>query len=82
MHTHEIAQFGGLANRMPRYAFFFMAFTMAGMGPPATSGFVGEFLVLVGTLHVNFWLALFGAMGGWASIRRVSAASGPRRRRR
>ena len=48
MHTHEIVQFGGLANRMPRYAFFFMAFTMAGMGLPATSGFVGEFLVLVG----------------------------------
>ncbi len=63
MHTHEIAQFGGLANRMPRYAFFFMAFTMAGMGLPATSGFVGEFLVLVGALHVNFWLALFGSMG-------------------
>jgi NADH-quinone oxidoreductase subunit M len=63
MHTHEIAQFGGLANRMPRYAFFFMAFTMAGMGLPATSGFVGEFLVLVGALHINFWLALFGSMG-------------------
>jgi NADH-quinone oxidoreductase subunit M len=63
MHTHEIARFGGLANRMPRYAFFFMAFTMAGMGLPATSGFVGEFLVLVGALHVNFWLALFGSMG-------------------
>jgi NADH-quinone oxidoreductase subunit M len=63
MHTHEIARFAGLANRMPRYAFFFMAFTMAGMGLPATSGFVGEFLVLVGALHVNFWLALFGSMG-------------------
>jgi NADH-quinone oxidoreductase subunit M len=63
MHTHEIAQFGGLANRMPRYAFFFMAFTMAGMGLPATSGFIGEFLVLVGALHINFWLALFASMG-------------------
>jgi NADH-quinone oxidoreductase subunit M len=63
MHTHEIARFGGLASRMPRYAFFFMAFTMAAMGLPATSGFVGEFLVLVGALHVNFWLALFGSMG-------------------
>jgi NADH-quinone oxidoreductase subunit M len=63
MHTHEIAQFGGLAYRMPRYAFFFMAFTMAGMGLPATSGFVGEFLVLVGALHVNFWLALLGSTG-------------------
>jgi NADH-quinone oxidoreductase subunit M len=63
MHTHEIAQFGGLAKRMPRYAFFFMTFTMAGMGLPATSGFVGEFLVLVGALHISFWLALFGSMG-------------------
>jgi NADH-quinone oxidoreductase subunit M len=63
MHTHEIAAFGGLANRMPRYAFFFMDFTMAGMGLPATSGFVGEFLVLVGALQISFWLALFGSMG-------------------
>jgi NADH-quinone oxidoreductase subunit M len=63
MHTHEIAIFGGLAERMPRYAFLFMAFTMAGMGLPATSGFIGEFLVLIGTLRVNFWLALFGAIG-------------------
>jgi NADH-quinone oxidoreductase subunit M len=63
MHTHEIAIFGGLANRMPHYAFFFMAFTIAGMGLPATSSFVGEFLVLIGTLHVNFWLSLFGALG-------------------
>jgi len=43
--------------------FFFMACTMAGMGLPATSGFVSEFLVLVGALHVNFWLALFGSLG-------------------
>jgi NADH-quinone oxidoreductase subunit M len=63
MHTHEIATFGGLAYRMPRYAFFFLTFTMAGMGLPATSGFVGEFLVLIGALHVNFWLSLFGSMG-------------------
>lgn len=63
MHTHEIAIFGGLANRMPLYAFFFMAFTMAGMGLPATSGFIGEFLVLIGALRINFWLALFGSIG-------------------
>jgi NADH-quinone oxidoreductase subunit M len=68
MHTHEIAQFGGLTNRMPRYAFFFMAFTMANMGLPATSGFIGEFLVLVGALHVNFWLALFGSLGMVLSV--------------
>jgi NADH-quinone oxidoreductase subunit M len=63
MHTHEIATFGGLGHRMPRYAFFFMAFTMGGMGLPATSGFVGEFLVLIGTLHISFWLSLFGSIG-------------------
>ena len=68
MHTHEIAQFAGLTNRMPRYAFFFMAFTMANMGLPATSGFIGEFLVLVGALHVNFWLALFGSLGMVLSV--------------
>jgi NADH-quinone oxidoreductase subunit M len=63
MHTHEIDRFDGLANRMPFYAFFFLAFTMANMGLPALSGFVGEFLVIVGALQVNFWLALLGAMG-------------------
>jgi NADH-quinone oxidoreductase subunit M len=63
MHTHEIARFGGLADRMPSYALVFMVFTMATMGLPGTSGFVGEFLVIVGSLQVNFWLALLGGMG-------------------
>jgi NADH-quinone oxidoreductase subunit M len=63
MHTHEIARFGGLADRMPAYATVFMVFTMATSGVPGTSGFVGEFLVIVGALQVNFWLALLGAMG-------------------
>jgi len=63
MHTHEIARFGGLADRMPLYATTFMIFTLASMGLPGTSGFVGEFLVIVGSLQVNFWLALLGATG-------------------
>ncbi|MBN9510385.1 MAG: NADH-quinone oxidoreductase subunit M [Alphaproteobacteria bacterium] len=63
MHTREIARYGGLADRMPVYAFMFMLFTMASVGLPGTSGFVGEFLVLVGALEVNFWLALFGSLG-------------------
>jgi NADH-quinone oxidoreductase subunit M len=63
MHTHEIARFGGLADRMPGYALVFMVFTMGTMGLPGTSGFVGEFLVIIGSLQVNFWLALLGGMG-------------------
>jgi NADH-quinone oxidoreductase subunit M len=63
MHTHEIARFNGLADRMPLYATVFMFFTMASMGLPGTSGFVGEFLVIVGSLEVNFWLSLLGATG-------------------
>src|SRR5216683_766849 len=50
MHTHEIAAFGGLVHRMPRYAFVFMFFTLASVGLPGLSGFVGEFLVLLGAL--------------------------------
>jgi NADH-quinone oxidoreductase subunit M len=63
LHTHEIARFDGLADRMPRYALFFMLFSLASIGLPGTSGFVGEFLVIVGSLQVNFWLALLGGMG-------------------
>jgi NADH-quinone oxidoreductase subunit M len=63
LHTHEIDRFGGLADRMPLYAFMFMAFNMASIGLPGTSGFIGEFLVIIGALQVNFWLALLGAMG-------------------
>jgi NADH-quinone oxidoreductase subunit M len=63
MHTREIARYGGLADRMPVYAFMFMLFTLASIGLPGTSGFIGEFLVLVGALQVNFWLALFGSLG-------------------
>ena len=57
-HTREIAAYGGLANVMPRYALFFLLFTMASIGLPATSGFVAEFLVLLGTFAASTWLAL------------------------
>ena len=63
IHTREIARYGGLADRMPAYAFIFMLFTLASVGLPGTSGFVGEFLVLVGAFKVSFWLALLGSMG-------------------
>ncbi len=58
LHTREIAAYGGLANTMPRYALFFLLFTMSSIGLPATSGFVAEFLVLLGTFAGSTWLAL------------------------
>jgi NADH-quinone oxidoreductase subunit M len=63
LHTHEIARFSGLADRMPGYALTFMVFMMAAMGLPGTSGFVGEFLVIIGSFQISFWLALLGGMG-------------------
>ncbi len=57
LHTREIARYGGLVNNMPRYAFVFMIMTMASVGLPGTSGFVGEFLVMVGTFKANSWAA-------------------------
>ncbi len=53
LHTHEIMRFGGLIERMPAYAFVFMVFTLAAVGLPGTSGFVGEFLILLGTFKVS-----------------------------
>jgi NADH-quinone oxidoreductase subunit M len=53
MHTYDISRYGGLVERMPAYAFVFMAFTLASVGLPGTSGFVGEFLVLLGTFRVS-----------------------------
>jgi NADH-quinone oxidoreductase subunit M len=53
LHTHEIARFGGLIERMPTYALVFMVFTLAAVGLPGTSGFVGEFLILLGTFKVS-----------------------------
>ncbi|NNF80272.1 MAG: NADH-quinone oxidoreductase subunit M, partial [Rhizobiales bacterium] len=55
MHTREIAAYGGLVNRMPIYAFTFMVFTLANVGLPGTSGFVGEFLTLAGAFKANTW---------------------------
>ncbi|WP_421704617.1 NADH-quinone oxidoreductase subunit M [Aliiroseovarius sp.] len=63
MHTREIDAYGGLVNRMPAYALIFMFFTMANVGLPGTSGFVGEFLTLVGMFKANTWIALVAASG-------------------
>ncbi len=63
MHTREIAAYGGLINRMPVYAAVFLLFTMANVGLPGTSGFVGEFLTFLGVFQVNTWVAFFAATG-------------------
>uniref|UniRef100_UPI003BAD2C31 NADH-quinone oxidoreductase subunit M n=1 Tax=Stappia sp. TaxID=1870903 RepID=UPI003BAD2C31 len=63
MHTREISAYGGLVNRMPFYAVAFMIFTMANVGLPGTSGFVGEFLTLMGAFQVNTWVALIATSG-------------------
>ena len=63
MHTREIAAYGGLADRMPLYAFCFMVFTLANVGLPGTSGFVGEFLSLLGAFRINTWVAFLAAIG-------------------
>ncbi|MBO6815500.1 MAG: NADH-quinone oxidoreductase subunit M [Rhizobiaceae bacterium] len=63
MHTREIAAYGGLVNRMPKYAVVFLVFTMANVGLPGTSGFVGEFLVLLGVFQINTWVAFFATTG-------------------
>jgi NADH-quinone oxidoreductase subunit M len=63
MHTREIAAYGGLVNRMPLYAVCFMVFTMANVGLPGTSGFIGEFLTLLGAFRANTWVAFFATFG-------------------
>jgi NADH-quinone oxidoreductase subunit M len=63
MHTREIAAYGGLVNRMPFYAAVFMVFTLANVGLPGTSGFVGEFLALIGTFKVNTSVAFLATLG-------------------
>ncbi|MGL6210081.1 MAG: NADH-quinone oxidoreductase subunit M [Paracoccaceae bacterium] len=63
MHTREIDAYGGLVNRMPAYALVFMFFTMANVGLPGTSGFVGEFLTLMGIFQVNTWVAVVATSG-------------------
>jgi NADH-quinone oxidoreductase subunit M len=63
MHTREIAAYGGLVQRMPRYAVALMIFTLANVGLPGTSGFIGEFLTLIGVFQVNSWVALLATTG-------------------
>lgn len=63
MHTREIDAYGGLVNRMPAYALIFMFFTMANVGLPGTSGFIGEFLTLMGVFQVNTWVAAVATTG-------------------
>jgi NADH-quinone oxidoreductase subunit M len=63
MHTREIDAYGGLVERMPLYAVAFMVFTLANVGLPGTSGFIGELLTLVGVFQVNTWVALFATTG-------------------
>jgi NADH-quinone oxidoreductase subunit M len=61
MHTRMIGDYGGVVNTMPKFAAFMMLFAMANAGLPATSGFVGEFLVIMGAMKVSFWLAFVAA---------------------
>lgn len=63
MHTREIDAYGGLVNRMPAYALIFLFFTMANVGLPGTSGFVGEFLTLIAVFQVNTWVAAIATSG-------------------
>ena len=63
VHSREIKRYGGLVGRMPAYAFVFMVFTLGSVGLPGTSGFVGEFLSLLGAFEANTWVALFATTG-------------------
>ncbi|MBN9135795.1 MAG: NADH-quinone oxidoreductase subunit M, partial [Phyllobacterium sp.] len=62
-HTRDISAYGGLVNNMPKYAVVFLVLTMANVGLPGTSGFIGEFLTLLGVFRVNTWVALFATSG-------------------
>ncbi|TVT50179.1 MAG: NADH-quinone oxidoreductase subunit M [Denitromonas halophila] len=61
MHSRQIADYGGVVNTMPKFAAFFMLFAMANAGLPGTSGFVGEFMVVLGAVQYNFWVAFAAA---------------------
>ncbi|MBU2092224.1 MAG: NADH-quinone oxidoreductase subunit M, partial [Alphaproteobacteria bacterium] len=63
LHTREISRYGGLVHNMPRYALVFMVFMLASVGLPGTSGFVGEFLSLMGAFQVNTWVAVLASTG-------------------
>ncbi len=61
VHSRQIADYGGVVNTMPKFAVFFVLFSMANCGLPATSGFVGEFMVLLGAIKFNFWIGMLAA---------------------
>jgi NADH-quinone oxidoreductase subunit M len=61
VHSREISSYGGVANRMPVFSAFFVLFAMANSGLPGTSGFIGEFMVILGAIKVNFWYAFLAA---------------------
>tara|TARA_Y100000590_G_scaffold76753_1_gene84956 strand:- start:1187 stop:2680 length:1494 start_codon:yes stop_codon:yes gene_type:complete len=63
MHTREISKYGGVVSVMPRYAVVFMIFTLGALGLPGTTGFIGEFLILLGTFKVNFIVATIASLG-------------------
>jgi len=63
LHSRMISSYGGLVNIMPKYAFVFMIFVLAALGLPGTSGFVGEFLVLVGAFQINIFVAVLASLG-------------------
>ncbi|MBS9720276.1 NADH-quinone oxidoreductase subunit M [Tianweitania sp. BSSL-BM11] len=63
LHTREISAYGGLVHNMPNYAVVFLIFTMGNVGLPGTSGFVGEFLTMMGAFRANTWVAFFAATG-------------------
>ena len=78
VHSRNIADYGGVANKMPLFAAFFVLFAMANAGLPGTSGFVGEFMVIMGAIKVNFWYAflasttlIFGAAYTLWMVKRV-----------
>ena len=63
MHSRNISDYGGLVNKMPFYSTFFFIFILASIGLPGTSGFIGEFLILIGAFKYNYLIALFAATG-------------------
>ncbi len=76
MHSLEIAAYGGLVQRMPLYAVAFMVFTLANVGLPGTSGFIGEFLTLIGAFQSNTWVAFFATFGVILSAAMRSISTG------
>jgi NADH-quinone oxidoreductase subunit M len=62
MHTRRIADYGGVVNTMPKFAVFFILFSLANCGLPGTSGFVGEFMVILGAVQFDFWIGLLAAV--------------------